>query len=183
MSQIPPVQQEDFFRKLQRWNEMSLALRDLKIAEIILRKEIFGEAFPEPSEGTLYLPLGNGWRLKGGYSLSRSVDTTHLSIMREEMAKLGVSIDPLLNWKVDLRVGPYKALEEDARKLFDNIVTTKPDSPKLELVAPNDAEEEPKPESTLAAPEQVETPEVTIEVQQPKKKPSRSRKKKSETSE
>ena len=157
---------------------MALQLRDLKIAEILLRKELFGEAFPEPVEGTLYLPLGNGWRLKGNYSLSRSVDITHLGLMREAMDKLGASIDPLLNWKVDLRMTPYRELSDEARKLFDNIVTTKPDSPKLELVPPTDDKVDPPvevKEPVVAAPEQVQTESVTITV--PSKKKTTRRKK------
>lgn len=176
MVEIPQqMTKEDFMSKLTRWEEMSRRLKELKVAEILLRKELFGEAFPSPEEGTLYYPLGGGWKLQGKYILAREVDSTMLGHMREAMQAIGHSIDPLLNWKVELKVSEYKKLPDQARELFDNIVTTKEGSPQLALVPPKDDEvpTPPAQSGVIESPEQVETPAVTIEVQPKKKRASR----------
>ena len=176
MVEIPQqMSKEDFMSKLARWEDMSRRLKELKVAEIMLRKELFGEAFPSPEEGTLYYPLGGGWKLQGKYILAREVDTTMIGHMRDAMQAIGHSVDPLLNWKVELRVSEYKKLPEQARSLFDNIVTTKEGSPQLVLAPPKDNEVPPveqvhSPDPVIASPEQVETPSVTLDVAPPKKK-------------
>lgn len=136
MPPIPTAPSGLFFEKLYRWYSMTADLAKLKTEEILLRKEIFGEAFPVPVEGTSYFDLPDGYRLQARYDLDRKIDAAMLVHMRDALANIGVAIDPLLNWKVELKTANYKLLADEARTLFDNIITTSPSTPQLKIIAP-----------------------------------------------
>lgn len=185
MTAIP--QPDTFLERLALWHDLQAQLKSLKQQEILLRKSLFAEAFPNPAEGNAnYVLLAGGYRLQGKYPIERKIDMTHLAAMRDELARMKVSIDPLLNWSVALQMKAYRALSDEARTLFDNILTVSPGTPSMDIIAPKD-NELPQPAPTvdewvavshgagktasIGAPEEVETPAVTIEM--PAKKPAR----------
>jgi len=108
-------------------------------AEMALRKEIFASAFPTPKEVTNAYPLAAGWTLKATYKLDRKVKVELLASVREELAKIGVSVDPLLRYVPELETKNFKALSEQAKIVFSEMLEVKPASPSMELVPPNEA--------------------------------------------
>lgn len=165
--------------KLQHWAVLSQQLKTIKEAEMSLRKELFGEAFPNPEEGTQYYPLSGGWRLQGRYKMERNIEVAQLGYMRDELARrFNVGMDPLLNWKAELSLTNYRALSDEARGFFDNVLIMKPGSPQLTLIPPTDEQAAPEPKQESVPVEKVDTQtgEVTV-VEVPIKKKTRPRKK------
>lgn len=132
--------------KLQEWQTALLYAMDAKKLverEQELRKEVFGMFFELPKEGVNAFDLANGWKLKGTYKLERKIDEAALPAIKEVLAKLQVNSDVLIKWKPELAITEYKSLlilNPEAVKVFDQVLTTKPGSPTLELVPPKTKE-------------------------------------------
>ena len=126
----------EFDLKLAKWREISSQIRVLGEQEMTLRKEIFGEAFKEPVEGTNTLPLAAGWKLKGVYKINRKVDETALPAIREKLEGIGVSLDPLIKWAPGLEIRAYRSLSDATKSIFDQCLVIAPGAPALELVPP-----------------------------------------------
>ena len=120
--------------KLQEWVDAAGDLVSLKAKEALLRKELFDEFFPKPKEGTNTADLDNGWKVKGTYKLNRNIDKAALPAVLKLMEE--GSEDTLINYKPELKAKAYKSLEAKAKKIFDEVLTTKPGTPTLELKAP-----------------------------------------------
>ena len=130
------TQATEFDLKLAKWREISGQIRALGEQEMALRKELFGEAFATPVEGTNTLELAAGWKLKGVYKINRKVDETALPAIREKLASVGVSVDPLIKWSPDLEIRAYRAMSDATKSIFDQCLIIKPGAPALELVPP-----------------------------------------------
>lgn len=131
-----------FLERLGEWYELKEELAALRDKEMAIRLALFGEVF-EDVAGTQRLPIQPGWQLEVTRNTEYKVDITHLGHMRDEMSKIGQPIDNLLRWKAELNVKPYKTLPENARTLFDNIITSKLGAPSMNIVPAKDAEEHP----------------------------------------
>lgn len=129
--------------KLAQWVEMveriKVEVKPLVERERRLRQELFGELFPSPLEGTNYVGLANGWRLKGVYKLDRKLDEAALPAVRDTLATMDVNADTLVDWKPSLKTTAYKNLPDEARKVFDEALTMRPASPVMELVPPKES--------------------------------------------
>lgn len=135
MSEIP--EQYTFTKEdLANWYEMSQELRTLRAKESALRKQIFGAAFDNPVEGTNNHELDDGYVLKAKYPLTRTIDEGALAAITEKLTELGVHPDSLVKYKPELKVAPYRKLNDEQRKLFDQALIIKPGSPTLEIVLP-----------------------------------------------
>jgi hypothetical protein len=134
MVEIPenPISKE----LLSSWYTMAKELKVLRAKEILLRKQIFGHAFPNPHEGTNNFDLDDGYVLKGTYSLDRSVDEGAFSSLKEKLREEAINPDKLVQWKPSLVRKEYNKLTEDQKHLFDQCLTMKPGSPSLEIVLP-----------------------------------------------
>lgn len=134
MSEIPEnkVTQAD----LSAWYEMSQQLKTLRAKEMLLRKKIFDNAFPEPKEGTNNFELADGYMLKGKYELNRDIDQGALDALKDTLREKGINPDVLVKYKPSLSIREYRQLTEEEHKLFDQCLIVKPGSPSLEIVLP-----------------------------------------------
>ena len=132
--------------KILAWEAAVKALAAAKDAEAALRKEVLAEAFafdPEAlREGTENFELGNGYKLKAVFKISRNLNNENEAVDKvlskiEKTGPEGVFIaERLVKWKPELSVTEYKKLPEKLKKLFDEVVTSREAMPSLELVAP-----------------------------------------------
>ena len=132
--------------KILAWEAAVKALAAAKDAEAALRKEVLAEAFafdPEAlREGTENFELGNGYKLKAVFKISRNLNNENEAVDKvlskiEKTGPEGAFIaERLVKWKPELSVSEYKKLPEKFKKLFDEVVTSKEAMPALELVAP-----------------------------------------------
>ena len=132
--------------KILAWEAAVKALAAAKDAEAALRKEVLTEAFafdPEAlREGTENFELGNGYKLKAVFKISRNLNNENEAVDKvlskiEKTGPEGAFIaERLVKWKPELSVSEYKKLPEKFKKLFDEVVTSKEAMPSLELVAP-----------------------------------------------
>ena len=127
---------QDFDIKLAQWREIKNQVGELAGREMELRKELFAHAFSKPTEGTNTKDLGAGWKLKGIYKISRTIDETALAATREKLAAIGVSLDPLVKFKPELVTSAYRPLSDATRSIFDQCLIIKPGAPMLDLVPP-----------------------------------------------
>ena len=132
--------------KILAWEAAVKALAAAKDAEAALRKEVLAEAFafdPEAlREETENFELGNGYKLKAVFKISRNLNNENEAVDKvlskiEKTGPEGAFIaERLVKWKPELSVSEYKKLPEKFKKLFDEVVTSKEVMPALELVAP-----------------------------------------------
>ena len=132
--------------KILAWEVAVEALAGAKHAEAALRKEVLAEAFafdPEAlREGTENFELGNGYKLKAVFKISRNLNNENEAVDKvlSKIEKTGPEgqfvAERLVKWKPELSVSEYKKLPEKFKKLFDEVVTSKEAMPSLELVAP-----------------------------------------------
>ena len=132
--------------KILAWEQAVKALAAAKDAEAALRKEVLAEAFafdPEAlREGTENFELGNGYKLKAVFKISRNLNNENEAVDKvlakiEKTGTEGVFIaERLVKWKPELSLTEYKKLPEKFKKLFDEVVISKEATPTLELVAP-----------------------------------------------
>lgn len=122
------------YEKLEQWRAAALDLELAKTLEMRLRKELATECFPTLLEGTNTLELQGGWVLKLNQPFTRSLDQAKAPEVLKALKKL--KADGAVKIKYDLSLAVYRGLEGQARALVDDILTTKPGSPSLELVAP-----------------------------------------------
>ena len=132
--------------KIIAWEAAVNALAAAKDAEAALRKEVLAEAFafdPEAlREGTENFELGNGYKLKAVFKISRNLNNENEAVDKllskiEKTGPEGAFIaERLVKWKPELSVSEYKKLPEKFKKLFDEVVTSKEATPALELVVP-----------------------------------------------
>ena len=132
--------------KILAWEAAVKALAAAKDAEAALRKEVLAEAFafdPEAlREGTENFELGNGYKLKAVFKISRNLNNENEAVDKllskiEKTGPEGAFIaERLVKWKPELSVTEYKNLPDKFRKIIDEVVTSKEATPALELVAP-----------------------------------------------
>ena len=132
--------------KILAWEAAVKALAAAKDAEAALRKEVLAEAFafdPEAlREGTENFELGNGYKLKAVFKISRNLNNENEAVDKvlSKIEKTGPEgsfiAERLVKWKPELSVSEYKKLSEKFKKMIDEVVTSKEAMPSLELVAP-----------------------------------------------
>ena len=127
---------EELFSKIGRWNELQIQLSSIKDQEMKLRLEIFAECFPSPTEGSNTVDMPEGWKLKGTYKLTRSLDEAALPAALAELHKHKVSTDLLVTYKPSLSVSAFKKLDSKWQKILEQAMVTTPGAPTIELVPP-----------------------------------------------
>lgn len=152
-----PENPKSFAERLGEWYDLKDELSELRSREMLVRKALFDEAFPTPHEGVNVYPLGGGFELRARLDYDRTIDIAQLGFMRDAFKNIEQSIDPLIRWKAELNVKPYKALPAEARALFDNIVTTKPGTPQFSIEPAKDLEDY-KLEPVNNPPPEIEVP-------------------------
>jgi len=132
--------------KIMQWQEAVKNLAAAKEAEAALRNEVLSGAFdfdPEAlREGTENVELGNGYKLKAVFKISRNLQGGNEAVEKalQKIEKTGAEgefiAERLVKWKPELSVSEYKKLPDKFRKLIDEVLTSKEAMPSLELVVP-----------------------------------------------
>lgn len=134
MSEIPPnvVTVQDILE----WEKAKDELTRVKNREMLLRTKIFKGMFPSPVEGTNKVPLANGYELKGGYVINRSVELGAFTSMRPLFQEKGFRVDDLVKFKPELVKSEYNKLTQEEQHFFDQCLVIKEGSPTLEIFLP-----------------------------------------------
>jgi len=127
---------EQLYSKIGRWNELQSKMASIKDEEMKLRKEIFEECFPSPTEGAATIAMPEGWKLKGTYKLTRSLDEAALPIVLAELRKHKVAVDQVVTYKPNLSLSAYRKLDPKWQHVLEQAMEIKPGAPTLELIAP-----------------------------------------------
>lgn len=130
--------------KILQWQEAVKALAVAKEAEAALRNEVIAANFAshKEEEGTENIELGNGYKLKAVFKLSYTLDNKEEGVDKAltKLEKMGAEgqfvAERLVRWKPELSVSEYKKLAEKYKKIIDEVLTTKPGLPSLELIEP-----------------------------------------------
>lgn len=127
---------------LQTWDASKRLLNDTKTTEMSNRLAVIEKApFAEDKEeGGQTLKLHGGWKLKLTRVLNYSIETKDNNAVMAAVTQLG-SVNPsvaaeLIRWEPVMSVAAYKKLTEEEKKIVAPIVTIKPGTSALELVAP-----------------------------------------------
>ena len=126
----------ELLERLAKWSDAKAALDTAKVREAQLRQEVFGLAFPKAKEGTNTVALLSGWKLNGKRTINRTVDVAALPAVLDELRKLDVVADALVDYQPSLNLAQYRALPTDKRKVFEQALTIKDGTPSLEIVPP-----------------------------------------------
>lgn len=132
--------------KLVEWDRANKALKEMKVLEAKLRSEVLGELYDfggesDLREGTENLELGNGYKLKATFKLSRKLENKNHET-EEALAQIAtfengiLYAERLVKWSPELSVSEYKKLPENVRAVIDTCVTSKAATPSLEIVEP-----------------------------------------------
>lgn len=126
---------------IQNWLVAVKALESAKALEMDLRTQVSKLCFPEPTEGTNTLELGNGYKLK----LQHKFNYTLGGNEEVEMALNKIAntdnegnfiAERLVNWKPSLAIKEYREADEKYKVHLNKVLTIKPASPALEFVEP-----------------------------------------------
>jgi len=131
----PPIQQQpkppSVDPEIQHWDKLSrdellildqrmqTDIRDMTERELKLRRFIVDKAFPQKTEGTNKLDLGNGYELKAG--VKYNYNCADYSVTRkglEKIAALGNEgpfvAERLVSFKANFLLTEYRKLQDDA---------------------------------------------------------------------
>lgn len=119
--------------KLYQWYEKAEQLKKLKAEEIELRKEVFGDYFPEPKEGTNKVEVEGNAQLVAQFPYNYTLDADSIDAGLEHVPK--TYKDNLVVWKPTLAIKVYRQLSKKARTGFTSeCLTITPGSPSLTIV-------------------------------------------------
>lgn len=110
------------------WLKAKKALDKAKDAESEAREAMVKAAFPNGlDEGTNTFDLGGKWKLKVTGVVSRKVDEAALTAVVERVEKKFPDFDVknIVKYTPELKIGDYKKLPDNVRKLFDNALIIK----------------------------------------------------------
>lgn len=141
MAKIPEqvvMTPEQAFEQLQVWYGMQQQLGDLKTAEVLARERMASFYFPNWTEGTNRLPLGDGFDLVAVLGYNRNVDEAALNALGPADLKtiqdLGIPMAELFVQKWELRTGAYNTLNDKQRAFVDALLDIKPATSKLSIM-------------------------------------------------
>lgn len=129
-------QKKVLYDAIDAWHKKSAELAKCIADEKVLRQALCDTYFPTPREGTNKMLIGFGMELKMDFRINRKIDEVAL-----DAAIAGKMINPdtiteCIKYKPTLSATGWKALDDDDRKLFADIVTETPGTPGLELFKP-----------------------------------------------
>ena len=133
--------------KLLAWDHAKKALEAAKANEAALRQEVLKDFYDfggesDLREGTENLELGNGYKLKAVFKLSRKLEnkggetSEALRVIAERFEGGKLYAERLVKWSPELSVSEYKKLPANIQEVIDSCVTTKAATPSLEIVEP-----------------------------------------------
>ena len=133
--------------KLLAWDRAKKALDAAKALESSLRQEVLKDFYDfggesDLREGTENLELGNGYKLKATFKLSRKLENKNgetsesLRKIAEDFEGGKLYAERLVKWSPELSVSEYKKLPAEIRQVIDSALTSKAATPSLEIVEP-----------------------------------------------
>lgn len=132
---------------LTEWKTWKANLDVAKAREAELRAQVI-EAFSletdELKSGIENVDIGFGYKLKIDHKVSYSLDNANdyeltdkaLDEIEAKVEHGELLVDRLVKRKLELSVSEYKKLPGDAKKIIDRVLTVKPASKSVELIAP-----------------------------------------------
>lgn len=127
-TEVKVVDKKEVDETSAAWLKAKRALTKAQEAESIARGAMVKAAFPNGlTEGTNSFDLGGKWKLKVTGVVSRKVDEAALPAVCERIAKKfdGFDAKELVKWTPEVKVGDYKKLPDNIKKLFDNALIIK----------------------------------------------------------
>lgn len=131
---------------LMRHQAAAKALAEAKALEMQLRLEVaetlYGFDVNVLREGTENIDLGNDYKLKAVFKTSYTLNNKDNAVDKmltklENSGEEGKFIaERLVKYKPELSVTEYKNLSPKMKKIVDEVVSTKPATPTIEIVAP-----------------------------------------------
>ena len=138
---------------LIEWQRLQTELANAKVAEMEMRRYVVKRAFPDATEGTNKVELGNGYELKATVKYNYNLDTdldkveaalNKIAVMGNEGAFIA---DRLVKWSASFLLTEYRKLQElDAtniqkaiKKEIDAVLLITDAAPSLEIKAPSKA--------------------------------------------
>jgi hypothetical protein len=130
---------------LAAWEAADKALANAKENELNLRLAAIAAWYPDKiqtDEGTNNVKLRNGFKLKVVFKLNRTMaDKDAVDAALTKIEKLGgvegkILAERLVNWKPAIVKKEYDSLPEKYKKIINEVITEKPGTPSLEIVAP-----------------------------------------------
>lgn len=124
------------------WLNSVKMLAAAKADEVTRRNAIVAMCFPNPTEGTNNLVLGNGYTLKCvvKYNYTMDKDNAKVEAALEAIERLGDEgkflSDRIVRWTPELSVTEYRELGPKYKAEIDKVVTIKPGQSSLELAEP-----------------------------------------------
>lgn len=102
---------------LMQWETLKRRLADAKEAEMDMRKYVVKRAFPNASEGTNTVDLGNGYSLKAAVKYNyRLLDNDKVNNCLDRIRKVGNQgtfiADRLVSWSPHFLLTEYRELQE-----------------------------------------------------------------------
>lgn len=128
------------------WRKAQEALESAKAIEAELRKQVAVEVFAYDEnalkKGTENVELGRGWKIKGEFKLSYSLNNKDDATLKmlEKLKKAGAEgqfiAERIVKFKPELSVTEYNNLNDKQKAIVDTVVSVKSAMPSISLVAP-----------------------------------------------
>jgi len=128
------VVDKPFIAKLATWHNLKAEAASLVEQERVLRGELFGMAFPSPTEGSSgnKIDLPDGYMLQGTYKINRTIDEGALGEVEKRMD--AVAFASAFVYKPELSKSGFNALSDEQKKIAALAIIAKPGTPALEIV-------------------------------------------------
>jgi hypothetical protein len=127
---------------LLQWEAAASALAKAKETEMNLRSQVVEAFYPaHKDEGTENVELGNGFKLKAVFKMSRrlaAIDAVNDALNKiEATGPEGKFIaERIVRWKPELDKKEYDQLGPQCKSIIDTVLTISPATPALEIVEP-----------------------------------------------
>lgn len=128
---------KSFEEALAEWIEVSAAQKRLAAKELMLRRQIFDAAFPDPVKGVNSLELADGRIVKGTYRINTTVDEAAVGAVKEQLRALGqndVTADDVFKVKHSVSATALNKLSAEGKLIASRAIVSKPGTPTLEVV-------------------------------------------------
>ncbi len=129
----------DILESIAQWYELRQqieAIAPIVEEERTLRKAIDAALQPTPREGTSRFGMPNGYTLAITTQFKRKLDDAVFPAIFERIP--GELATQLIRWKPELKTAFYRTLDDDKRVIFDECVSTEPQSPQFAILPPKE---------------------------------------------
>lgn len=122
----------ELIQQIQEYDKIGEEAAVLRERRSQLKKAIVAFLFPKPVEGTNKAEAP-GYLLLLTHKFKREVDGILFNQITPNLIKHKVPVDDIMNWKAYLALPVYRKLNQQQTHILDNCITTKPESPDLDV--------------------------------------------------